>query len=118
MPCWSPVKIPAKLVGAAGIEPASTEVETARIDAKTPEPGSPNSPGGTVRNDRCGPEANPTNPIGDTDDAIFAAFKRAKAESDPRAAALLDLLSAKPAAENVPATVAPLVLVRGKGGRE
>jgi hypothetical protein len=53
----------------------------------------------------------------DTDDAIFAAYKVAKAAGDvARARALLDLLVPKMAAADAASTTS-LSLVRGKGGR-
>lgn len=81
---------------------------------------SANSPGATVGDDSRGPEAVLTSPIAvpaDTDDAIFAAYKVAKAAGDvDRARALLDLLAPKSAAVDV-ASVTPLAFVRGKRGR-
>jgi hypothetical protein len=107
-------------VGAAGIEPSSPEPESWRIVAKTCELASGNSPGATVGDDSRGLGAVPTSPItvpADTDDAIFAAYKAAKAAGDvDRARALLDLLSPSPAAA-VPASVTSLALMRAKGSR-
>jgi hypothetical protein len=105
-------------VGAAGIELASPDPESWRIVAKTRELAPTNSPGATVGDGSCGPEAvpaAPTNVAAGTDDAIFAAYKVAKAAGDvDRARALLALLSPTPAAAG-PASVTPLALMRVKG---
>lgn len=109
------------LVGAAGIELPSLEPESSRNVAKTSELASSNSPGVTVGDDSPGPEAVPTSPIAVSagiDDAIFAAFRLARAAGDvDRARALLDLLDPKSSAGEA-AGVTPLSLVRGQlGGR-
>jgi hypothetical protein len=109
------------IVGAAGIELPSLDPESSGNVARTRESGFANSPGATVGDESRGPEAFPTSPIAvpaDTDDAIFAAYKAAKAVGDfDRARALLDLLAPKSAAVDA-VSVTPLALVRGEGGRQ
>jgi hypothetical protein len=106
-------------VGAAGIELPSSSGESSENAAKPPELSPANSPGATVGDDPRGSEAVQASPIAapaDTDDAIFAAYKVAKAAGDiERARALLDLLS--PKAADAPG-VTSLTLVRGKEGRQ
>jgi hypothetical protein len=108
-------------VGAAGIELPAPESESPRIDAKSSETGPAIGPGATAGEDQRGPEAVPASPIAapaDTDDATFAAYKVAKAAGDVDSArALLDLLVPKRASDDA-ASVTPLSLVRGEGGRQ
>ena len=89
--------------------------------AKTCESAFANSPAATVGDDSRGPEAVPVSPIAvppDTDDAIFAAYKVAKAAGDvARARALLELLALPKSTVADAASVTPLSVVRGKGGR-
>jgi hypothetical protein len=96
------------------------EPESPRIVAKTCESGSANSPAATVGDDSRGLGAVPVGPVAvpaDTDDAIFAAYKVAKAAADvDRARALLALLSPGPSAAG-PASVTPLTLMGMKGRR-
>lgn len=98
---------------------SSPDPESPRNVAKTCESASTNSPVETLGDDSPGPEAFPPSPITvptDTDDAIFAAYKVAKAAGDiDRARALLDLLAPKSAAADA-ASVTSLALVRGKKG--
>lgn len=105
-------------MGAAGIELPSLESESLGNVAKTCELASANSPGATVGDDTPGPEAFPTSPIAvpaDTDDAIFAAFKAAKAAGDlDRARALLELLAPKTRDADA-ASVTALALVPRQG---
>jgi hypothetical protein len=107
-------------VGAVGIELPAPEPESPRNDAKTCETAPANSPGATVADGPRGPEAVPASPTAapaDTDDAIFAAYKVAKAAGDvDRARALIDLLVPKTPSPDM-GNATPLALVRGEGGR-